>query len=127
MGVCVSLMTGCGPLGGGTRSGSALADTHLSITVWPQGKGSASRSWTLLCGPVGGSLPGARNACSRLNREALRPLPRDSICTQIYGGPQKAHVVGAIEGVPVDARFSRTNGCEIHRWDGVRYLFPVRI
>jgi len=34
-------------------------------------------------------------------------------CTQIYGGPETAHVTGTIDGVKVDRRFSRTNGCEI--------------
>jgi hypothetical protein len=57
----------------------------------------------------------------------LRPLPPDTICTQIYGGPQTARVHGRLRGRPVDARFSRTNGCEIHRWDGVRFLLPVKI
>ena len=37
-------------------------------------------------------------------------------------------MLGLDDPVPVQyARFSRTNGCEIHRWDGVRFLFPVRI
>jgi hypothetical protein len=124
-------MTACGTLGGSSESGSTTvmtaSSTELTIVVWPQGDGGPSRTWTLACDPVGGSLPAARSACSRVTREALRPLPRDSICTQVYGGPQKARITGEIDGRAVDARFSRTNGCEIHRWNGVRYLFPVRI
>jgi hypothetical protein len=124
-------MTACGTLGGSSESGSTTvmtaSSTELTIVVWPQGDGGPSRTWTLTCDPVGGSLPAARSACSRVTREALRPLPRDSICTQVYGGPQKARITGEIDGRAVDARFSRTNGCEIHRWNGVRYLFPVRI
>jgi hypothetical protein len=34
-------------------------------------------------------------------------------CTQIYGGPETARITGTIDGVKVDRRFSRTNGCEI--------------
>jgi hypothetical protein len=49
------------------------------------------------------------------------------VCTQIYGGPQTARVRGRVDGREVDGRFARNNGCEIHRWDGVRFLFPVRI
>jgi Subtilisin inhibitor-like len=124
-------MTACGTLGGTSDSGSTtvttVSSTELTIVVWPQGVGGPSRTWTLTCDPVGGSLSAARSACSRVTRQALRPLPRDSICTQVYGGPQKARVTGQIDGRAVDARFSRTNGCEIHRWNGVRYLFPVRI
>jgi Subtilisin inhibitor-like len=124
-------MTSCGPLGGSSESGSSTvtrgSSTDLVIEVWPQGNRGASRTWTLTCDPPGGSLPKPEAACSRLTRKALRPLPRDLICTQIYGGPQKARVTGRVDGQPVDARFSRTNGCEIHRWDGVGFLFPVRI
>jgi hypothetical protein len=123
-------MSACGPLDGSSDSGSGTsptaASTELVITVWPQGQGQ-TRKWTLTCDPAGGSLPAARAACSRLSRAALRPLPRDTICTQIYGGPQRARVTGRLDGEPIDARFSRSNGCEIHRWDSVRYLFPVRI
>lgn len=130
IGACVPLITGCGPFGGadGSASGSstAAAATELAITVWPQGKGR-SRQWTLRCDPVGGSLPNAATACAQLNAEALRPLPRDTICTQIYGGPQRARVRGMVDGRAVAAGFSRSNGCEIHRWDSVRFLFPVRI
>jgi Subtilisin inhibitor-like len=122
-------MAGC-ELRGSDDSGSADAarasGTELVITVWPQGTGE-SRKWTLQCDPAGGTLPRAEAACLRLTREALRPLPRDTICTQIYGGPQRARITGRIEGKAVDARFSRVNGCEIHRWDSVRFLFPVRI
>jgi Subtilisin inhibitor-like len=132
MGVCLTLMTACGPLNGSSDSDSGsgtstlAAGTNLVVTVWPQGQGR-SRRWTLTCDPAGGSLPRPRAACSRLTRAALRPLPLDTICTQIYGGPQRARVTGRIDGEPIDARFSRSNGCEIHRWDSVRYLFPVRI
>jgi hypothetical protein len=118
-------MTGCGPLAGSSDSASSAA-TELTITVQPSASGP-TRTWTLRCDPVGGSLPQASRACERLTAEALRPLPPDTICTQIYGGPQKAHVRGSFRGRPVDSRFSRTNGCEIHRWDQLRYLFPVRI
>jgi Subtilisin inhibitor-like len=123
-------MSGCGAFGeaGDSESGSATtaSTTDLVITVWPQGQGRA-RKWTLSCEPVGGTLPRAASACSRLTIEALRPLPRDTICTQVYGGPQKARVTGRVDGRRVAARFSRVNGCEIHRWDSVRFLFPVRI
>jgi hypothetical protein len=36
-------------------------------------------------------------------------------------------VRGTVDGRAVAAGFSRSNGCEIHRWDSVRFLFPVRI
>ena len=126
MALLALLMTGCGPFDGSPDPAST-AGTDLTITVWPQGAGGPRREWTLGCDPPGGSLPGPRSACERLTPAALKPLPRDTICTQIYGGPQVARVRGQINGRAVDTRFGRSNGCEIHRWDGLRFLFPVKI
>jgi hypothetical protein len=50
-------------------------------------------------------------------------VPADVACTEIYGGPATARVRGTLQGKPVDARFSRTNGCEIARWERNRALF----
>ena len=128
MGCCLALMTACAPLSGssGSESGSSAA-TELTISVQPNGRGGPTKTWTLRCDPPGGSLPRAAAACERLTANALQPLPADTICTQIYGGPQQARVRGSFRGRAVDSRFSRANGCEIHRWDELRYLFPVRI
>jgi hypothetical protein len=47
------------------------------------------------------------------------------MCTEIYGGPQRARVVGTVKGQPVRATFSRTNGCEIARWQRISpWLVP---
>jgi hypothetical protein len=53
----------------------------------------------------------------RINREAIEPTPADVACTEIYGGPQTARLTGTLDGRRIDARFARSNGCEIHRWD----------
>jgi Subtilisin inhibitor-like len=121
-------MSGCAS-DSGTASGGGEADsaTTLEITVWPQGEGGARREWTLRCDPAGGSLPRPAKACARLTPRVLAPLPRDTICTQIYGGPQTARVQGKLDGRKVDARFRRSNGCEIHRWEVAGFLFPVKI
>lgn len=38
-------------------------------------------------------------------------------CTQIYGGPQKAHVLGMIGTRAINRRLTRRDGCEIADWD----------
>ena len=119
-------MTGCAGVGGSSDSASGSSPTTDLTIVVDAGSGS-TRTWTLRCDPPGGTLPRAEAACARLTAGALRPLPPGTICTQVYGGPQKARVRGRLRGRPVDVRFSRVNGCEIHRWDSVRYLFPVKI
>jgi hypothetical protein len=47
---------------------------------------------------------------------AFAQVPQDAICTQIYGGPQKAVVKGTIGSQRIWASFRRRNGCEISRW-----------
>lgn len=45
------------------------------------------------------------------------------MCTQQYGGPQKARVTGTLDGKPVDKEFSLTDGCRIAEWQAMQPLF----
>jgi hypothetical protein len=117
----------------GTNDGSSTTATQattggrLVVTV-TDGAGAAPRRMTLECDPVGGDHPDAAAACAALaaasdgGRDPFAPTPADAVCTQIYGGPQTATVTGTWRGTPVDARFDRTNGCEISRWDALGAL-----
>jgi hypothetical protein len=114
----------------GSDDGSAAGAPagRLTITVWPQGmEGGGARRWTLECGPAGGTHPNAAKACARLASvpAPFRPVPADVVCTQVFGGPEEALVTGTFRGRRVNARFNRTNGCEIARWDRVAVLFPI--
>ena len=116
----------------GSDAGSAAAapSGRLTITVWPHGRNASGvRRWTLECGPAGGSHPHAAKACARLaaTPKPFRPVPRDAMCTEIYGGPQEALVTGMYRGAQVNARFNRVNGCEIARWERIAVLFPVAV
>jgi Subtilisin inhibitor-like len=104
-----------------------VASTSLHITVWPHGSRGPERAWTLRCAPVGGTLPHRVAACRRLEgmSKPFRPVPPDTACLQIYGGPQTALVTGRLRGNRVRARFDRHDGCEIARWERVRFLLPV--
>ncbi|HEY5479825.1 MAG TPA: SSI family serine proteinase inhibitor [Gaiellaceae bacterium] len=115
------------PAGCGGSSGSG-ATTSLRITVWPQGKAGTSISYSLSCPQGTGTLPGARAACSKLQRidvSAFAPVPGSTACTQIYGGPQVARVSGRLAGKSISADFSRTDGCQIARWSRLAFLFPT--
>lgn len=113
-----------------TPLGDEPADrsTNLEISVWRAGSDGPVHLWTLEC-PDSGSIPNPVEACDRLAHlggEAFEPVPSGVGCTQIYGGPQVAEVRGRFEGRQVVARYNRTNGCEIQRWDRVAFLFPTR-
>ncbi len=104
-----------------------VASTSLNITVWPNGEGqSGKRTYTLKCAPVGGTLPHRAAACTKLAgmTRPFAPTPKGMACTEIYGGPQEALVTGQLRGYSVHARFGRKDGCEIARWNRVRFLFP---
>ena len=64
----------------------------------------------------------ACGAAAGISAADLRPTPKGVACADIFGGPQTATIVGVMRGDKVDARFSRTNGCEIKRWNGVADL-----
>lgn len=84
--------------------------------------------WTLACNPARGTLVRPAVACRRLaagGRKLFAPVPKDAVCTEIYGGPQEALVVGNVRGQRVWARFARRNGCEIARWSRLSpWLLP---
>jgi hypothetical protein len=96
----------------------------LTITVLP-GNGAASQTHTLRCGPPGGTLPKPAIVCAKLTKldAPFAPVPADTMCSQIYGGPQVAHVRGTYRGKKVNAVFNRKDGCQIARWKRVSFLF----
>jgi hypothetical protein len=109
----LALAAGCG---GTEAAGDDRAPRYdLTVTYWPTGRGGEARTARLTCDPDGGSHPDPVSACDALleHEEALEPVAGDVACTQIYGGDQVATITGA----GVQASFSRTNGCEIARWD----------
>lgn len=68
----------------------------------------------------------ARAACTAALSDANRPLVdtalADRICTEIYGGPQRAVVTGEIRGRTVRTTITRSNGCGIADWDALEAL-----
>ena len=104
------------------------ASAELEITFWPNGRrnGNAQR-WTLTCNPAGGTHPNAADACARLAaiENPFAPPPKDEICTEQYGGPEEALVEGTYRGRAVSYGLSRTNGCQIARYERYRFLISV--
>lgn len=70
------------------------------------------------------TLPNGAAACelvAALGPKFFTARPdKNLICTQVYGGPQTARITGTIDGNVVRARFARTDGCEISRWNAVQ-------
>lgn len=105
--------------------GAAAGETDLTVVV-DDGSG-ATKTWRLTCDPPGGTHPDPAAACEALaarGETALPPVPPDRMCTQQYGGPETAQVTGTWRGRTVSARFAKTNGCEIGRWNALSGLLP---
>ena len=73
-------------------------------------------------------------ACARLAEPMVQtrlitpPAPEDRVCTEIYGGPDVARLVGTLNEVAVDTTIDRTNGCGISDWDNLlAEVFPPAI
>lgn len=113
----------------GIGSADVASETALTITYWESGAGKGDPDrWALRCDPARGTLARPAVACRRLaeaGRKVFLPVPDDAVCTEIYGGPQVARVTGTLAGRRVWVTFSRRNGCQISRWDGVAgWLLP---
>ena len=102
-----------------------VASTSLHIGVSNTGDLMA-RNYTLRCNPIGGTLPQPATACARLLRirAPFAPTPKGTACSEIYGGPRVAYVRGRFRGRSVSATFNRRDGCQIARWNRIRFLFP---
>ena len=140
-------LSACGDEGGtsegdGADSGDApVTDESSPPSVTPGGQtsltvvvtadpASPASTWTIGCDPQSGDHPSAADACALLAElessadDPFAPVPADQACTLIYGGPEVATIVGDLAGRSIDATFSRTNGCEIARWDALVPLLP---
>jgi hypothetical protein len=136
----LALLTACasGNAGGGAApttetsdpaagGGISQADNDLQVE-YDRGDGTEPESWTLTCvGFVEGSHPDPEAACEQLKamEEPFAPLPADVVCTEQYGGPQTARVLGRWNGEPVDLELSLTDGCRIDQWSRLSVLVPL--
>jgi len=48
---------------------------------------------------------------------------KDRACTMQYGGPEKAHVTGTVDGKPVDVTIDRADGCGIADYEALFAAF----
>jgi hypothetical protein len=118
---CIALAAGCGQ---NDEQAAAPSLAELTVTVDEDGDGSAKATTTdVHCEAAGDSE--ACGAVATLKPDAFEPAPGTTACTQQYGGPETATVKGTLRGKPVDAKFSRENGCTIARWDAARALLEA--
>ena len=106
-----------------TSAPGEAAATSLTVEFAADGS-TTSDTWTLQCdgaAPLPGSnAPDPAAACAVLAEQGsalFAESATDRMCTQNIAGMQRARVTGTVNGEPVDASFSLTDGCEISRWE----------
>jgi hypothetical protein len=109
---------------------AATAPAPVTLTVRYTGGSQVERVAQLSCRGDSARADGflrtsALPACRRARKIAsfLASKPSSKrICTQIYGGPQRARITGTIGDRRIDRRFKRTDGCQIGDW---QYAVPL--
>jgi hypothetical protein len=67
----------------------------------------------------GGAQPCDASRMSRLGATLDKAKDRTRACTMVYGGPERAHVTGTLEGQPVDVSVTRADGCGIAAYEAL--------
>ena len=118
------LPAGCGSDEREQPAGAPAPVTLVTVRVDPDGKGpEAPEESQIRC-----TEPRENRVCAAaddLRPADLAPVAGDVACTQIFGGPETAEITGTLNRRKISARFSRTNGCEIARWEKVAPLLEA--
>ncbi|HYH61686.1 MAG TPA: hypothetical protein VD766_07455 [Solirubrobacterales bacterium] len=112
-------VTGCGDEDAPT-SGDSLAggDVAITVTLDPDGADGPEAEMSQEVNCDDGSADAACLAVADLEASDFDPPSADQACTELFGGPDIATIQGEINGEEVDAELTRSNGCEIERFDG---------
>lgn len=124
---CGSPAGGGGADAGASSSAAGATGADDLVIELDRGDGSEPERYTLVCGDTPeGDHPDPAAACAHLaGMDApFAPLPSDMACTEQYGGPETARITGQWHGEPVEADFSRTDGCRISQWEGLGPVLP---
>ena len=112
-------LAGCGE---DEETATPATTTELVVRLdrdGPRGP-KAAKQLRVTCGD--GDASATCRAAERLKPRDFDPVPDNVACTDIFGGPQTARISGTLRGERVSATFSRSNGCEINRWETVAPL-----
>jgi hypothetical protein len=102
-------LAGCGDDAETPASPSATppaAGPELTVEVTEAGEPQ-----TFTCGD--GCDPAALAKAIEGSRDTMRA------CTELYGGPETAHVTGTLDGEAVDVTITRNNGCGISDYEAL--------
>ena len=102
---------------------SAATKNSLTI-IYQESPESKAQKWTLKCQPTAGSMKTAKIACRKLLKisNPFAKADPNQMCSEIYESAEVATVKGTWNGKKVSASFAKNNGCEITRWNTLKFL-----
>jgi hypothetical protein len=112
------VLLGCGADDEHPASPPPADSTHLTVEVTHATADPIRME--LRCG--GGTVC-KQSQLDTLGAMLLAPDDPAQACTLQYGGPEKAHVTGTLEGRSVDATLTRTDGCGIADYEALFAAF----
>ena len=122
--LAVPVLAGCGSDEREQAAPAPAPVTQVMVRVDPDGKGpEPAKEAQIRCREREESR--TCGAASGLRPSDLEPTAGDVACTDIFGGPQTATISGTLNARRVSARFSRSNGCEVARWEKVAPLLQA--
>lgn len=102
--------------------------THLEITIRADGN-TISDQFILDCNGTkaldSSTLSEAAEACKLIAEKPeiiVQQQSPQAICTEIFGGPERAEITGELAGKSVQSTYSKHNGCAIDRWSRAELL-----
>jgi hypothetical protein len=99
-------------------------DTRLTV-LHRDAPGAPAIRAELACNVAAAEGSWSARACAVLRASAengedpFAPVAPGQVCSVAYGGPEIALVQGRWYGRVVDAEFTRTNSCEVARWNRI--------
>jgi hypothetical protein len=105
-----------------------VANSSSNLTIIYKASPSSQISFKVSCLPhtISGTHPNKRAICAAIAKQGSRlfaRVPKGIMCSQIYGGPETATITGTALGRKINATYSRTDGCQVARWNTASAFF----
>jgi hypothetical protein len=100
--------------------------SNITISYHPSPSSQVTFRVSCMSHSISGTHPNRKAICAAIAKQGARlfaPVPAGTACSEIYGGPQTATISGTIKGHKINSVFSRTDGCQVARWNTARAFF----
>jgi hypothetical protein len=117
--LCACLVVVAGVACAAARASDAHTEPLTTLQVIVRVPGSPPASHYVVC-PAWG--PATSPSCGEVGTVLRLARQRPRLCVQVWDGPATADIHGLVHGRPVRLHLTRSDSCEIARWDELRAL-----